>query len=94
MGSVPHLDPPAPPRRIWIAALPFLAVAAWLGLRMYTSFGSDQCADGYAAARTAADTARVDSLVPEDEHGVKEKVSCGFRRTSARWEQAAGDSEK
>ena len=61
---------------------------------MYTSFGSDQCADGYAAARTAADTARVDSLVPEDEHGVREKVSCGFRRTSARWEQAAGDSEQ
>ena len=94
MASGPHIDLPSPPRWVWIAALPFLAVALWLGLRMYTSFGSDRCADGYAAAKTAADSARVDSLVPDDGHGGKEKFSCGFRRTSARWEQATGGSEK
>jgi hypothetical protein len=92
MGSVPHIDQPAPPRWVWVAALPFLAVAVGLGLRMYSSFGSDQCTEGYAAAKTAADTARVDSLVPEDEHGVKEKVSCGFRRTSVRWTSTEADS--
>ncbi|HEX9164456.1 MAG TPA: hypothetical protein VF862_00995 [Gemmatimonadales bacterium] len=83
--SVPHIDQPAPPRRVWLLSIPVLVLGLWVLLRMYSSFGSDQCADGYAAAKTAADSSRVDSLVPDDGHGGKEKFSCGFRRTSARW---------
>jgi hypothetical protein len=85
MGYVPDIDHPPPPRRVWLLSVPVLLLGLWMLLRMYSSFGSDQCADGYAAARTAADTSRVDSLMPVDEHGVREKFSCGFRRTSARW---------
>lgn len=85
MTSGPVLDQPAPPRRVWLLAIPVLGLGLWVLLRMYSSFGSDQCADGYAAATTAADSARVDSLVPSDGRGGKEEFSCGFRRSSARW---------
>jgi hypothetical protein len=88
MDSGPRIDLPAPPRRVWLLSIPVLVLGLWVLLQMYSGFGSDQCADGYAVATTAADSARVDSLVPGDGRGGKEKFSCGFRRTSARW----GDS--
>jgi hypothetical protein len=44
-------------------------------------------------AKTAADSARVDSLVPDDGYGGKEKFSCGFRRTSARWTDGVENKE-
>ena len=67
--------------------MPAIALALYIMLHMYTSSGSDECAARYGAARTAADTLQVDSLVP-DKGGTKGKAqfSCGFTRTSARWQ--------
>lgn len=93
MPSVPHIDQPPPPRRVWLLSIPVLGLGLWVLLRMYSSFGSDQCADGYTAAATAADSARVDSLVPGDGRGGQEKFSCGFRRTSARWREPGRSRE-
>lgn len=77
----------APPTWVWLATLPAIALALYIMLHMYTSSGSDECAARYGAARTAADTLQVDSLVP-DKGGTngKAKFSCGFMRTSARWQ--------
>ena len=52
-------------------------------LQAYTSAAVKECQAGYRAARTAADTTRVDSLVPE---GGADPHSCGFIRSSARWQ--------
>jgi hypothetical protein len=70
-----------------MAVLPVVVLALYIMLHMYTSSGSDECADRYGAARTAADTLQVDSLVP-GKGGTrgKAKLSCGFTRTSARWQ--------
>jgi hypothetical protein len=78
---------PAPPTWVWLATLPAIALALYIMLHMYTNSGSDVCAARYGAARTAADTLQVDSLVP-GKAGTKGKAqfSCGFTRTSARWQ--------
>ena len=71
------------PLRWMIVAVPALGFALWLMLQAYTSPAARACAAGYRAARTATDTARVDSLVPG---GGADPHSCGFIRTSARWQ--------
>ena len=70
-----------------MATMPAIALALYIMLHMYTSSGADECAARYGAARTAADTLQVDSLVP-GKAGTREKAlfSCGFTRTSARWQ--------
>lgn len=78
-------DPPrfsVPPRWFFLALIPVLGLGLWIMLRVYTSSAVTQCRAAYHAARTAADTTRVDSLVPG---GGADPHSCGFIRSSARW---------
>jgi ketosteroid isomerase-like protein len=76
------------------SVLPVLAVAllalfgGWLMLGSYVTNDRDGCAERYQLARTAADTAAVDSLVPERDG--RRGTQCGFLRYAARW--PAGDS--
>jgi len=60
-----------------------IVIIAWAMLRMYTSPVARECARGYRAARTVADSAGVDSLVPNREAGGR---TCGSMRAGARTE--------
>lgn len=73
----------APPWWFFLALVPVLGLGGWIMLQAYTSAAVKECRAGYRAARTAADTTRVDSLVPE---GGADPHSCGFIRSSARWQ--------
>lgn len=79
-------DPVTPPK--WVVAA-FLAtallVSAWLMLRVNSSAEARECRARYQAARTAADTAVVDLLVPAHGTTNREAHRCGFIRASARW---------
>jgi hypothetical protein len=59
-----------------------VALATWFILHSYISPASRECLALYRAARTAADTARVDGTTP---HQRAEAKSCGFIRSKARW---------
>jgi hypothetical protein len=72
-----------PPVSFYAGILVVILAVGWLMLRMYTSAASRECYSGYHAARTAADTARVDSLVPDPKDPVAH--TCGWIRSSARW---------
>lgn len=76
-----------PPSRILFATLALGLLAGWVMLRAYTNPTSTDCLERYHAARTAADTAKVDSLVPETRTGNSQ--SCGFLRVSTWWGYAA-----
>lgn len=66
--------------RLGLVALAALAVlAGWLLLGAYVRENVDECAEGYRAARTAADTARVDSLAAHE--GAGDAGTCGFWRS-------------
>jgi hypothetical protein len=73
----------APPGWFFLALVPVLGLGVWIMLQAYTSSAVRECQAGYRTARTAADTTRVDSLVPE---GGADPHSCGFIRHSARWQ--------
>ena len=73
----------APPWWFFPGLVPVLGLGIWIMLQAYTSAAVKECRAGYRAARTAADTARVDSLVPE---GGADPHSCGFIRSSTRWQ--------
>lgn len=53
-------------------------------VRAYGNPSSDECLSRYHAARTAADSALVDSFVPEDR--TRNRKSCGFMRAFANWQ--------
>lgn len=72
-----------PPRRILLAAIALALLAGWVMLRAYTNPVSIDCLERYHEARTAADTARVDSLIPTTRTGNRQ--TCGFMRASTRW---------
>lgn len=73
------------PSRWLLGAAGAIAVgaAAWLILTLYTSPDVRECQRRYAAARTAADTTAVDTLVPG--RGF-EAHSCVVMRSAARWQ--------
>jgi len=79
--------PGTPPKRVLLGAMVVLVLAAaLLMLRVNTSHAARECAARYRAARTAADSAGVDTLVPgSGETPDLEAHSCGFIRKSARW---------
>ncbi len=86
--TAPTVTEPLPARpvpRAVIAAgtLALAALALWILLGLYQTRGARECLRHYAAARTAADTARVDALVPGP--AGPEAHSCGFTRRTARW---------
>jgi hypothetical protein len=71
-------------RRIAIV-LAAVIVAAWLLLRSYSSPAARECVKLYDNARTAADTARIDTTFAPSARNHSEPHTCGFMRTSARW---------
>ncbi len=81
--------PPAgfatPPRRVLLATAVVIAVAVWFLLRMYTNEGVRQCRALYRAARTAADTAVVDTTVTPASRREADPRTCRFRRGQGRW---------
>lgn len=77
MGKLPHL------RFMIMAGVVLFAV--WLLLRSYTSPAARECRDMYHAARTAADSASIDTVFVEI-RGQDHPSSCGFMRMTARWQ--------
>lgn len=75
---------PAPKRIFLLALVVAIAVTGWLLLRVNTSAAARECLAAYRAARTAADSAAVDSLVPVP-NGGSSPERCLVIRTSARW---------
>ncbi len=75
-----------PPRRILAAAAIVVALAAWWLLHTYTSAGTHECEALYKSARSAADTARIDTVVTAGSRAQNEPRTCGFLRKSARWQ--------
>ena len=75
--------PANPPGRILLVTVVLALLAGWVMLRAYTNPNSTDCIERYHAARTAADSARVDSVVPKTRTG--NRSSCGFLRASTRW---------
>jgi hypothetical protein len=71
---------------VLLVALLIAAAAAWFFLRTYTSDGNRQCRALYHAARTAADTATVDTTLTPGTHAESDPKTCGFRRSAARWQ--------
>ena len=83
-------EPTSPTRRpptlvLGLAAV--LAIAAlWWFLRSNTSPAVRECLRRYAEARTAADSLAVDSTVTTLAERETIPRSCGFMRTSSRWQ--------
>ena len=74
-----------PPRAVLLVAALILAAAAWYLLRSFTGDAARECRALYRAARSAADTVRVDSTVTPGSAELSDPRTCGFIRTSARW---------
>jgi hypothetical protein len=58
-------------------------VALWAFSQVFIPPSSRTCMGLYRAARTAADTAQVDRVVPQTH--TAEAPTCGFIRQAARW---------
>lgn len=74
---------PVPGLVLGAGVVALAALALWLLLGMYQGRAARECLRQYGEARTAADTARVDGLVPGP--AGPEAHSCGFTRRAARW---------
>ena len=74
------------PRIAIVVALVVMLAMAWLLMGRYTSAGARQCQDLYNRARSAADTAKVDSTITPASLKETDPRSCGFMRSSARWQ--------
>jgi hypothetical protein len=87
MTQPPGSPPTRPPKWVVLGFITAVVLmAAGLMLRVNTSHASRECAARYRAARTAADTAAVDTLVPQEgETPNLEAHSCRFIRKSAGW---------
>ncbi|MBL8989248.1 MAG: hypothetical protein JNJ80_23435 [Gemmatimonadetes bacterium] len=77
--------PGAPPRRVLMVAVAIIAVAVWYLLDLYTTAGIRECRALYRAARTAADSAVVDTTVTAAARREADPRTCGFRRSQVRW---------
>jgi hypothetical protein len=75
-------------RQMLLAALGAIAaaLALWVVFGAYTGDEARACRALYAEARTAADTMAVDLTVVPAARKRAEPRSCGFMRTSARWQ--------
>ena len=60
-------------------------LAGWFFLRTNTSDAGRECRDLFHAARTAADTARIDTTFAPSSRLTSDPKSCGFMRINARW---------
>lgn len=86
MTSSDHDPARTPPTRVLVASTIVLAIAAWFLLRTYTNAGAEACRKLYGSARSAADTARIDTLVTAGSRRLSEPRTCGFMRKTARWQ--------
>ena len=77
----PAVDPPTPPWWLLGAIALCLIAGSWYGMRMFTTDVTRACVAGYDAARTAADSTAIDSMVPDT---TRPGRTCGMRRTN-RW---------
>lgn len=75
-----------PPMRVLVPGAIVLALAAWFLLHAYTNAGTRECRALYASARSAADTAGVDTLITAGSRRQNEPRTCGFMRKTARWQ--------
>ena len=75
----------APPKLVLAGAVLTLLLAGWLLTRSYTSAAARECSALYRAARTAADSARVDTTTSTQSHR-SEPRQCGHMRSNARWQ--------
>jgi len=85
MSDSTPLPAHAPPARVLVVITFLAAVAVWFVLHAYTSTGTTECRELYRAARTAADTAAIDTLVTAGSQAQNEPRTCGFMRRTARW---------
>lgn len=76
----------APPKPVLLLALLVVGMAAWFLLRSFTSPAARECRALYRSARTAVDTALVDSTVTPGASAQAEPHACGFMRISNRWQ--------
>jgi hypothetical protein len=74
-----------PPVLVLLVALVVLVLAGWGFTRFYISSGVRECHALYRAAKTAADTAGVDTTVTPGSRKQQDPATCGHWRTSARW---------
>jgi hypothetical protein len=86
MTATPDLTKATSPRRALLVLPLALLFASWLMFQSYTPYASRACYARYQAAKTAADSAAVDSLklhlASDQSH---EGFSCGAIRAHARW---------
>lgn len=77
---------PSPRGLRLVALLGMAGVAAWLMLNAYQAPATKECQRRYHDAKTPAEWALVDGLIP-DVRGNRgpEAHSCGFFRSAARW---------
>jgi hypothetical protein len=75
-----------PPRWLLAVGAVTAVLLVWLFLRMYTSPAVAECFARYRQARTAADSALVDSLVPGSRGASVRGTTCGLMKSSARWQ--------
>ena len=75
-------------RSVMLAALGAVIalIVVWVVFGAYTGNEVRECRALYAEARTAADTTAVDLTVVPAARKHAEPRSCGFMRTSARWQ--------
>lgn len=75
-----------PPKTVLlVAGAVIVLLAAWLMATIYTGDPARSCLAMYRTARTAADSARVDSTIPHGPRNQQDPHSCRFMRLSARW---------
>ena len=74
-----------PPRAVLLVAALIIAAATWYLLRSFIGDTARECHALYRAARSAADTVRVDSTVTPGSAGRSDPRTCGSIRNSARW---------
>ncbi|MGH7560413.1 MAG: hypothetical protein ACRENB_05265 [Gemmatimonadales bacterium] len=70
----------------WLLVALLGLATVWLLLRSYVPAASRECLAMYRSARTAGDTVRIDSTVPDAGRSQADPHSCGFMRHSARWQ--------
>jgi hypothetical protein len=76
---------PLPWLAVVLAAVLVLA-AGWILSRRYTSAGARECVELYQEARTAADTAHIDTTIVPGSAGTADPRSCGSMRYASRWQ--------
>lgn len=79
----PDTPPPRRPRIVLIAILIIIVGALWWVSELYTTDAARACQELYAGAKSAADTNRIDLVVPAAARNLSEPHSCVIYRRRA-----------